>query len=134
MSTDQVSFGQPAPELFVEVARAAEAKGMEVIPRGERLDPPEARVLKPSSKDYMAVEPRPARRYLGKGHPHLKGNPSLFRQDPHRTDRPHSGNHLVKEGPDGRRLASKVMRQGVPAAGMGLIPVGEWPPALRTSP
>lgn len=125
LPTHKVSFGQPGAEIRVEITRQAQAKGMQVISGRECLDLPKPWMLEPPGKHDVSVEPGAPGRHLGERHPHLKRNARLLRENPNGADLAENRNHLVEEGSNLGRLASKVMGQRVSTTGMGLIPVGE---------
>ena len=107
---------------------------MDVILGRNRVDAPEAWVLQPPGKHHVTVEPAGSRRHLSEGHPDLKGDPGLFRQDGHGSagvDRLPDG---LVEGPYRGILAPEMVGEVVAAAGVGLVAVGEAAAASRTGP
>jgi hypothetical protein len=130
----QIGLCQPRSEVGVDVAQLSESKCMHMIPRRERLDGAKARMLETTGKNHMAIKPRPPRRDLGKRHAHLKGDPGLLGQNSHWANRSNGGDHTPEERANCGWLATKVMGEREPSAGMRLIAVGEGPPALPASP
>jgi len=130
----QIRFGQPRSEGAVDVAQMDEAKFVQVISRRKRLDSAKARVFETSRKDHVPIQPLFARSDLCKGHPHLKSDPSLLGENSYGANRPNGCDDCVEESPNRWWLTTKVMSEGVAAAGVRLIAIGELASALLTSP
>lgn len=61
LGADQVRFGEPRAEVPIDVAHLHESKGVQVIPRRERLDAAKARVIETSGQHHVPVQPAAAR-------------------------------------------------------------------------
>ena len=129
-----IRFGEPRSELVIDVGDVVEAKDVQMIPRGVRLDLAKSWTLHTSGQNEVAIEPSSARRDLRKRHPHLERNSCFLGQNADRTDAPDLGANGVEETADLRWLAFEVRRKRVAAACMRLPRVGKDAPTLRAAP
>jgi hypothetical protein len=134
LSTYRIGLAQPSSELDINILRHGQAKVMYLIPLGDRVNPTKTGVRHASGQDQMPVEPAPARRDLGKRHPHLEGDSRLLRQDRDPATLLDRMAKCFEECPNGGVLPTKVVFQVVATARVGLIAVREPPAAPGTGP
>jgi len=79
-----VGFGEPGGDFVIDVVHVLEAKGVEMISRGESLDAAKARVLQPPCQDDVAVDPILPDDERSETHANLKGDSRFLRQDDER--------------------------------------------------
>jgi hypothetical protein len=131
---DEVSLRQPCAKIGVYVAEFSESKLVKVVTRRKGLNSTKSRMLETAGEHHMAVQPVLPRRHLGKRHPNLKSDPSLFRKNANRTDCADHSDNLVEERSDLRALSTKVITKFVPTARMRLIAIRKVAPALIATP
>src|SRR5450432_2192092 len=131
---DGIGLRQPGPEVIVDLAELAQAKDVHMVAGRNALYPSKAGVLKAAGEHDMPVQPLLSRRHLREGHPDLKSDAGLLRQDSHRADGPQRRDDVVVERSNLRRLAPKMIGQMVAAAGVRLIPVRELTSTLLAPP
>ena len=105
-----------------------------MVARRDGVHLAEARVLQPSRKHNVAVEPIRSRRDLREGHAHLESNPGLLWKDAHGSESANCSNDLLKKCPNFRPLAAEVMLESVSPAGVRLVPIREIAAAFLTLP
>jgi len=81
----RVRFSDPAAKLHVEIAQRIDAEVMDDVPRRERFDLPETRMLNASRQDEVAEKIVVARRDLRERHADVKRDARLLRQDVDRS-------------------------------------------------
>ena len=124
---DEIGLCQPGMKVAVDLARLIQPKNVHVIARRKSFNPPEPRMLQPTSEDDMTVQPFLARGHLREGHSHLKRNPGFLRQNPDRPDAPHGRHDRVEERSNLRWLFAEMIGQPGPAAGVRLVAVWQIP-------
>jgi hypothetical protein len=67
-------------------------------------------------------------------HAHLKRNSGFLRKNEDAPVPFRESQQFVEDGADLLRLADEMRSERVAAAGVGLIAVCEWPPAIRATP
>src|SRR5437588_755213 len=103
----RVRFGDPAAKLHVEIAQRIDAEVMDDVPRRERFDLPETRMLNASRQDEVAEKIVVARRDLRERHADVKRDARLLRQD---VDRPARANGVGERVEERATLASFEVR------------------------
>ena len=131
---NSICFSQPFAKLGVHITWFGQPEGVNMITRRNGLDRAEARMLEPPRQHDMAVEPIRPRCDLGKGHTHLKSNPSLLWKDAHLPKLANRRNDLIENGSNFRPLATEVVFKIVPAARVRLVAVCEVASAFLTLP
>lgn len=131
---NSICLRQPGGNFSINLVHASEAKRVEMIPGRKCLNPPKTRVFQPTCEDDMAVHPILPNDKCREAHPHLKGNPRLFRQDSDRSVPFGEQQQSVENSAHGGRLAGKMRGQRIPPARMRLIAIGKLPPADRAAP
>jgi hypothetical protein len=131
---DTVGFSEPGGDFVIDLSHALEPKRVEMISRRKSFNAPEARIFEAAGEDDVAVHPVSPNDESREAHAHVKGDTRLFGEDGDRAIRPGDREEFVEDGADGGRFSSEMRRQGVTAARMRLITIGELPPAARAAP
>jgi hypothetical protein len=129
-----IRFGQPCSELIVYFAGLRQPERVQMVARRERLDPTEAGMLEPSGENEVAIQPVATWSDLRERHAHLECDPRFLGKDPDRAQFFDRGDNSPVECANLGRLAPKMVRQRVPAAGVRLVAIREESAAFRTSP
>jgi len=131
---DQICFRQPCPEVHVDLAGMAQAKDVHMVAGRDGLDPAKARVLKSSREHDVSVQPLLPRRRSREGHPDLKGDAGLLRQDPNWADTSDRRYNLVEEGSNLWRFSPEMISETIAAARMRSVSVREVTSAAFATP
>jgi hypothetical protein len=102
---DQVGFSKPRGDFVINFVHALEAKGVQMISRGESFDAAKAGVLQASRQDDVAVDPILPDDERSETHADLKGDPRFFREDDHRSIPLCDRQQIVEDGANALRLS-----------------------------
>jgi hypothetical protein len=111
-----VGFGEPGRDFVIDFANALEAKGVQMISRGESFDAAEARVLQPTRQDDVAVDPILPDDERSETHPDLERDPGFFGEDDHRSTPLCDRQQFVEDRADALRLSCKMRCERVAAS------------------
>jgi hypothetical protein len=129
-----IRLRQPGRDFSINLVHAFEAKRVEMISGRKGFNPPETWIFQTTREDDMAVHPILPNDKCREAHPHLKGDPRLFRQDGDRSVSFGEQQQLVENSARGCRLAGKMRGQRITPARMRLIAIGKLTPTIRAAP
>ena len=129
-----VRFGEPAGDFVIDLIDPCETEGVQMIPRRERFDAAETRILQATCQDHVAVHPVSPNLERCEAHPDLERDPRFLRENRDRPVLPRDRQQFGEDGAHERRLVIKMRSERVSPAGMRLISIRELPPAIRAAP
>ena len=129
-----IRLGEPGAKLVIDVGLVDQAEDVYVISWRNRVDAAESRRLQPSREHDVAVEPLLTRRHLRERYARLKRDARFLRQHADGAEGIDGVDDRIEERANVRRLSAKVCFEIVRAAGVRLIAIREFSPALRATP
>jgi len=132
--THCIGFGDPAPEFIIEVVLRLKSEVVQVIARGEGLDPVKPGMIVPAGKHESAHQARLSGIQRDKPHARLEGDAGFWGDDGDRAALPHHTGKLPKDAVDDGVLAGKQVFEVVLAARMPLIRGRKFRPAFLALP
>jgi hypothetical protein len=133
--TDPVRLGQPAGELPVHLVGPVQPERVQNVSRRVLLGPSKSWAVNASGEHQMSVQVPDPWHERRKAHPYVQRDAGLLGQHGDRAEYPDRGDDRLERLPYLRELAGEMMIQiGQRCAGVGLVGVGERPPAARTVP
>jgi hypothetical protein len=129
-----ISLSKPSFHLGIDVIRALEPEGVQMISRRENLDAAKTGIVQAAREHDVTINPVPSDNERGETHSHLKRNSCFLGEHGDRPVFPGNALQLSENLPDLRRLSLEVRSKRVIAARMGLIPICELAAAFRAPP
>ena len=130
-----VRFGEPRCDFAIDFSDVLEAKGVEMIPRRECLDPTETWVFQAPRENDMAVHPISPNDESSEAHADLESDPRFFGENDDRPVFLRQDQQAIEDRADLGGLSGEMgcERRAAPA-GVRLISIRKLPPALRAAP
>ena len=109
---DQVGFSKPRGDFVIDLVHALEAKGVQMISRGESFDAAKAGVLQASRQNDVAVDPILPDDERSETHADLESDSCLFGEDDQRSIPLGDRQQFVEDGAHALRLFREMGREG----------------------